>query len=241
LLEDSGWYQVDYQLTSTAILGATPKYQQGSSVDRFPSCDAVPALRSFRFPGLTTVVDDDIFCSQFGSLSCTSDLLTIRLCEEKMLLGSCFGWIRPPLTGNGLETDRCFFDHLSGLPIMRAVKCLADKTGYAIVDSVGSESGFMAPLCRRKGGITRSSNSSQVICADPAIVCAEWNHKVMDLKWKNLPLLTQAEYRMIDSIPVKTTIDTREREQTNPTLDNKSSTVFVYQFCIYLPILLVFS
>jgi len=234
LLEDSGWYQVDYQLTSTAILGATPKYQQGSSVDRFPSCDAVSAFRSFR-------VDDDIFCSQFGSWSCTSDSLTTRECGERMLLGSCLGWFRPPLTGNGLETDRCFVEHLSGLPIMKAVKCLADKTGYAIVDSVGSESGFMTPLCKSKGGITRSSNSSQVICADPAIVCAEWNHKVMDLKWKNLPLLTQAESRMIDSIPVKTTIDTREREQTDTTLDNKSSTVFVYQFCIYLPILLVFS
>ena len=199
LLEDSGWYEVDYNMAAASIPTGSYGYKAGCEF-------AIGKCMNNGRP-----VDDKIFClpSDAGRNRCSLDATSVTSCNSPTieqegnatwrrrgtqtrrtflpsysygigrnwgLYGMDFCPVYDTKTtcmfGDSGVNSRCL-ETQDGQALCMPVQCSADRSRYEIPGvGVCGEEGQSLLIRRGKHG---SLDNSQVVCRDPAVVCADWN------------------------------------------------------------------
>ena len=113
------------------------------------------------------------------------------------------------------------------IPYFFPIKCLKDRSGYAVV----SGGDYMPGICRKQGQVLRSGFRS-VTCTDPNVICHEWDHRVMDSRWNNLPELTEADVKAIEAVETNSLEHTFGYEQNRATSEDKMNVGTILFFAL---------
>ena len=211
LLEDSGWYEIDYSVATAQVASGLFGYKAGCE---FATGKCITAGRS---------VDDRAFClpNQHGRQTCSHDALRPTDCDTATWPHvSVWGRIAPqtprsflPAYSYGIPRNPALFS-VDFCPVMQAISgstcvfqdanarcietqdrravcapmhCAEDKSRYEVVGvGVCAREGQRLPIVRGQLGALRPS---QVECRDPAVVCADWNkvHLLPDSRQRSIP------------------------------------------------------
>ena len=199
LLEDTGWYHLDYSLTTRLIPGLFWGYKDGCDFVKkkcINPSSSVPVVPLHSHP---------IFCNTHRATACAHDALSVVTCRTPTgdsRLVTPLEQYQYPVSGVEPAFDfcpvyrnsescstvegrpsRCLMERVSGSsagtpdklsPACRDVHCVGEGMEYEVwVDgrSIGE--------CRRKGELIkyrRTSDMATVVCQDPAIICAQYHY-----------------------------------------------------------------
>jgi leishmanolysin-like peptidase len=229
LLEDSGWYQLNYAMATAQIPTGSFGYKSG--------CEFVAGKC---ISGTGQVVDDRVFClpSDAGRRRCSSDALRITRCDA----GATGGWeqLRPAgsrsriaaydygtherqemylmdmcpvyeagangvcMTGDGHER----LGHFG--PDSRCLETLDNKAMCVTVACAADRQSYEVVLgsgerhtCLSADDlVTSPRDGDPFLCRDPAVICANWKmrHYLSDSEYRRMPGLKDWRDERDDSI-----------------------------------------
>jgi hypothetical protein len=155
VLEDSGWYKVNYALFDLPVPGITWGHLKGCPFLQQTCCSKDQIL-----------VDHDAFCppGPRDAYKCSTDALSFAACSYLRLMDTCGIWRSMLHCG---KDQRCFME--SGFPICLSTTCSADGTSYTVHTQYGE-----TVVCREKG-----PTHTEIECQDPRIICADLNPQTL--------------------------------------------------------------